>query len=244
MPTTRSVRGRRDRPGRRRGVAGRVRVLRDGDEGGAAPDLRRSRSSRPTREKSMIEVARTDARSRDARMRDRQPDVAAGLRPRRRHAVPRPIGIRSCEPRGNRGRAEQRARSRRARSSPRCARPSHGWKEIEPRFARAAVFRRPRARVPGARSRLGTSADARSLAQALCERIDEVDGRSAVTYGQGLLALALGTGERPFAKRFVEILATLATSKQFWVRDVNRRGAREVEPAEDAGGSAYVRCTA
>jgi len=65
------------------------------------------------------------------------------------------------------------------------------------------------------------SSDARSLAQALCERIDEVDGRSAVTYGQGLLALALGDGERPFAKRFVEILDTLATSKQFWVFNVN-----------------------
>ena len=58
--------------------------------------------------------------------------------------------------------------------------------------------------------------DARSLAQALCERIDEVDGRSAVTYGQGLLALALGDGERPFAKRFVEILHTSSGSKQFW----------------------------
>ena len=68
------------------------------------------------------------------------------------------------------------------------------------------------------------SADARSLAQALCERIDEVDGRSAVTYGQGLLALAFGRGERPFAKRFIEILAALATSKQFWLFNVNARG--------------------
>ncbi|HEX5058172.1 MAG TPA: hypothetical protein VFV99_02375 [Kofleriaceae bacterium] len=65
------------------------------------------------------------------------------------------------------------------------------------------------------------SSDARSLAQALCERIDDVDGRSAVTYGHGLLALALGSGERPFAKRFIEILDTLATSKQFWVFNVN-----------------------
>jgi antitoxin component YwqK of YwqJK toxin-antitoxin module len=65
------------------------------------------------------------------------------------------------------------------------------------------------------------STDARSLAQALCERIDEVDGRSAVSYGQGLLALAFGKGERPFAKRFVEILDALATSKQFWVFNVN-----------------------
>ncbi len=67
------------------------------------------------------------------------------------------------------------------------------------------------------------SADARSLAQALCERIDDVDGRSAVTFGQGLLALAFGRGERPFAKRFLEILDTLATSRQFWAFDVNAR---------------------
>jgi antitoxin component YwqK of YwqJK toxin-antitoxin module len=65
------------------------------------------------------------------------------------------------------------------------------------------------------------SADARSLVQALCERIEEVDGRSAVTYGQGLLALAFGEGDRPFAKRFVEIVETLATSKQFWAFNVN-----------------------
>jgi hypothetical protein len=67
------------------------------------------------------------------------------------------------------------------------------------------------------------SPDARSLAQALCASIDDVDARSALSYGQGLLALALGTGERPFAKRCVEILATLAESRQFWVFDVNAR---------------------
>jgi antitoxin component YwqK of YwqJK toxin-antitoxin module len=65
------------------------------------------------------------------------------------------------------------------------------------------------------------SPDARSLVQALCERLDDVDGRSAITYGQGLLALAFGRGERPFAKRFVEILDTLAHSKQFWTFNVN-----------------------
>jgi hypothetical protein len=65
------------------------------------------------------------------------------------------------------------------------------------------------------------SADARSLAQALCERIDEVDGSSAVMYGQGLLALAFGRGERPFAKRFIEIVDALASSKQFWVFSAN-----------------------
>ncbi|MBV8757724.1 MAG: hypothetical protein JO257_10625 [Deltaproteobacteria bacterium] len=65
------------------------------------------------------------------------------------------------------------------------------------------------------------SPDARSLAQALCTGIDEVDARSAITYGQGLLALALGTGERPFAKRCVEILHALASSRAFWVFNVN-----------------------
>ncbi len=65
------------------------------------------------------------------------------------------------------------------------------------------------------------SADARSLVQALCERIDEVDGRSAVMYGQGLLALAFGRGELPFAKRFIEILDALARSKQFWMLEAN-----------------------
>jgi antitoxin component YwqK of YwqJK toxin-antitoxin module len=63
------------------------------------------------------------------------------------------------------------------------------------------------------------SPDARSLAQALCERLGEVDDRSAVLYGQGLLALALGRGERPFAKRFVEVLDTLAHAPSFWVRE-------------------------
>src|SRR5262249_7233389 len=59
--------------------------------------------------------------------------------------------------------------------------------------------------------------DARSLVQQLCAAIDEVDGRSAITYGQGLLALGFGDGKLPFAKRFVEILDALAGSKKFWV---------------------------
>ena len=63
--------------------------------------------------------------------------------------------------------------------------------------------------------------DARSLAQPLCAAIDEVDGRSAISYGQGLLALAFGRGELPFARRFVDILDTVARSKQFWVFNVN-----------------------
>jgi len=63
--------------------------------------------------------------------------------------------------------------------------------------------------------------DARSLTPQLCAPLDEVDGRSAISYGEGLLALAFGTGDRPYAKRFIEILDALAKSKQFWVFDVN-----------------------
>ncbi len=95
------------------------------------------------------------------------------------------------------------------------------WRDLKPRFAELPY-------TDGhilAYVSLGLGSirtpDARSLVQALCASIDEVDGVSAVTYGQGLLALAFGTGDRPFAKRFVEVLATLATSKQFWVFNVN-----------------------
>jgi hypothetical protein len=61
------------------------------------------------------------------------------------------------------------------------------------------------------------SVDARSLAQLLCAPFDEVDPASAVMYARGLLMLAFGPGERPFAKRFVDILDTLARSKQLWL---------------------------
>ena len=69
---------------------------------------------------------------------------------------------------------------------------------------------------------IGT-ADARSLAPQLCAPIDEVDGRSALAYGRGLLQLAFGSGARPFAKRFLEILDTLARSRQFWELDLEAR---------------------
>jgi len=97
----------------------------------------------------------------------------------------------------------------------------HNWQEIAARFAELPyVDGHVLSYLALATGAVG-SPDARSLAQALCERIDEVDGRSAVAYGQGLLRLAFGTGERPFAKRFVEILDTLTKSKQFWVFNVN-----------------------
>lgn len=63
--------------------------------------------------------------------------------------------------------------------------------------------------------------DARSLTHQLCVVIDELDGRSAIVFARGLLALAFGadTGDfaRPYAKRFLEILETLGRSKQFWL---------------------------
>jgi hypothetical protein len=91
------------------------------------------------------------------------------------------------------------------------------WRELAPRFAELAFAdRHLLACLALAAGSIG-SPDARSLAQALCAGIDEVDARSACTYGEGLLALALGTGERPFAKRCVEILDALANSRQFWV---------------------------
>ena len=95
------------------------------------------------------------------------------------------------------------------------------WRDLAPRFAELPyVDGHLLAYLALAAGSIRTP-DARSLAQALCAALDEVDGRSAITYGQGLLALALGGGDRPFAKRCVEILGTLAYSKQFWVFDVN-----------------------
>jgi hypothetical protein len=64
--------------------------------------------------------------------------------------------------------------------------------------------------------------DARSLTHQLCAPIDDVDARSALVYARGLLALVFGpetTLERPYAKRFIEVLETLARSKAFWTHE-------------------------
>lgn len=95
----------------------------------------------------------------------------------------------------------------------------HGHKEIATRFAELPYTDGHVLAYLSLAAGAVRSADARSLAQALCERFDEVDGRSAVSYAHGLVALALGKGERPFAKRFVEILHTVAMSRQLWVFD-------------------------
>jgi hypothetical protein len=98
-----------------------------------------------------------------------------------------------------------------------------GWRDIAPRFAELPfVDGHLLAYLALAAGSIRTP-DARSLAHHLYPLIDETDARSAVTFGQGLLALAFGDGDRPFAKRFVEILDALARSKRFWTFDVNAR---------------------
>jgi hypothetical protein len=95
------------------------------------------------------------------------------------------------------------------------------WREIAGRFAELPhIEGHVLAHLALATGSIRTP-DARSLAQILCAAFDEVDGRSAITYGQGVLALAFGRGDRPFAKRFIEILDTLARSTKFWELDVN-----------------------
>jgi hypothetical protein len=112
-----------------------------------------------------------------------------------------------------------------------------GWREIAARFAELPYTEgHVLANLAVAAGAIRTP-DARSLAQRLCAALDQVDAASAAMYGRGLLALALGTGERPFAKRVIEILAALAASKQFWAvdagaRDVLERWRLPVESAE------------
>ncbi len=92
-------------------------------------------------------------------------------------------------------------------------------KELAPRFAALTwAEEHVLAQLAFAAGAIGTP-DARSLVHSLCAVFGEVDGRSAITFATGLLALAFGTGERPFAKRFVEVLQTLATGPGFWVYD-------------------------
>lgn len=62
---------------------------------------------------------------------------------------------------------------------------------------------------------------ARALTVPLCERIEDADGSSAPLLGRGLLALVLGSGERPFGKEFLRVLETLAKSKKFNTFNVN-----------------------
>jgi hypothetical protein len=98
---------------------------------------------------------------------------------------------------------------------------ARGWRDLAARFGTLPyVDGHILAHLALAAGSIGTP-DARSLAHHLYPYIDETDARSAVTCGQGLLALAFGDGRRPFAKRFVEILDALARSKKFWTFNVN-----------------------
>jgi hypothetical protein len=69
--------------------------------------------------------------------------------------------------------------------------------------------------------------DARSLTHQLCAVLDDVDGRSALVFARGLLGLAFGEApfERPYAKRFIEVLEALARSRVFFTHEA---GAVEV----------------
>jgi hypothetical protein len=94
-----------------------------------------------------------------------------------------------------------------------------GWRDYAKRyaelpFADAHVL----AQIALAAGAIRTT-DARSLAHQLCAALDEVEPRSAIGFARGLLALAFGPegkAERPYAKRFVEVLETLARSRVFW----------------------------
>ncbi|HEX4453304.1 MAG TPA: hypothetical protein VH143_20675, partial [Kofleriaceae bacterium] len=91
------------------------------------------------------------------------------------------------------------------------------WRDLARRFAELPyVDAHVLVAIAEAAAAIGTP-DARSLAHELCAHVDELDPRGALAYGQALLVLAFGAGERPFAKRFVEILDTLGKSKQFWI---------------------------
>jgi hypothetical protein len=93
------------------------------------------------------------------------------------------------------------------------------WRDLARRFGELPyVDAHVLVAIAEAAAAIGTP-DARSLARELCVHVDELDPRDALAYGQALLALAFGAGERPFAKRFVEILDTLGRSKQFWIHE-------------------------
>lgn len=89
------------------------------------------------------------------------------------------------------------------------------------------------AEVAGA---IGTP-DARSLAQALCAAIDEVERGSVETFARGMLALAFGKGEPPFAKRFVDILAALARCATLWVAGDGEPDGDDARIAEQLFGA-------
>jgi len=98
-----------------------------------------------------------------------------------------------------------------------------GWRDYAKRYAELPFAEsHVLAQIASAAGAIRT-ADARSLAHQLCTVIEEVEARSVIAFARGLLVLAFGPAEaafeRPYAKRFVEIIETLARSKQFWTND-------------------------
>jgi hypothetical protein len=98
-----------------------------------------------------------------------------------------------------------------------------GWREYAKRYAELPFAEgHVLSQIALAAAAIRTP-DARSLAQQLCAALEDVDAGSVIAFARGLLVLAFGPPEgrrdRPFAKRFVEILETLARSKQFWIHD-------------------------
>ena len=97
------------------------------------------------------------------------------------------------------------------------------WREYAKRYAELPFGEsHVLAQIAVAASAIRTP-DARSLTHQLCTVIDEVDGPSAIVFARGLLALAFGPAggphDRPYAKRFLEILEVLARSKAFWSQE-------------------------
>jgi hypothetical protein len=94
-----------------------------------------------------------------------------------------------------------------------------GWRDYAKRYAELPFADgHVLAQVALAAGAIRTT-DARSLAHQLCAALDEVDPRSAIGFGRGLLTLSFGpegNPVRPYAKRFVEVLETLARSRVFW----------------------------
>jgi hypothetical protein len=98
-----------------------------------------------------------------------------------------------------------------------------GWRDYAKRYAELPFAEgHVLAQIALAAAAIRTP-DARSLAQQLCAALEDVEARSVIAFARGLLVLAFGPPEgprdRPYAKRFVEILETLARSKQFWLND-------------------------
>jgi len=116
------------------------------------------------------------------------------------------------------------------------------WRDLARRFAELPyVDAHVLVAIAEAAASIGTP-DARSLARELCVHMADLEPRGALPYGGALLQLALGAGERPFAKRFLEMLDTVAKSKAFWVHEHEAAallGARNL-PASRLGLTALL----